>query len=191
MPPDGNFSPSPGYFAGDSAHQVSPFDARGANSGVQDTDNLSWKLKAVIDGIASDALIDSYNTQRVDAAKENIRHSTQSTDFITPKSAPSRIFRDAILNLAEQYLFAQPLVNSSRLSLPCVYYLSPLITPDALHGPSHSRPGAPCCDAALQNGYLLQQLGGGFALLWINIAPPKQCPRPLSDNWHGGPTHRR
>jgi 3-(3-hydroxy-phenyl)propionate hydroxylase len=79
-------------FAGDSAHQVSPSGARGANSGVQDADNLGWKLKAVIDGIASDALIDSYNTERVYAAEENIRHSTQSTDFITPKSAASRIF---------------------------------------------------------------------------------------------------
>jgi 3-(3-hydroxy-phenyl)propionate hydroxylase len=79
-------------FAGDSAHQVSPSGARGANSGVQDADNLGWKLKAVIDGIASDALIDSYNTERVYAAEENIRHSTQSTDFIPPKSAASRIF---------------------------------------------------------------------------------------------------
>jgi 3-(3-hydroxy-phenyl)propionate hydroxylase len=79
-------------FAGDSAHQVSPSGARGANSGVQDADNLGWKLKAVIDGIASDALIDSCNTERVYAAEENIRHSTQSTDFITPKSAASRIF---------------------------------------------------------------------------------------------------
>ena len=79
-------------FAGDSAHQVSPFGARGANSGLQDADNLGWKLKAVIDGIASDALIDSYNTERVYAAEENIRHSTQSTDFIPPKSAASRIF---------------------------------------------------------------------------------------------------
>jgi 3-(3-hydroxy-phenyl)propionate hydroxylase len=64
------------------------------------------------------------------------------------------------------------LVNSGRLSLPCVYDHSPLITPDALRGPSRSRPCAPCCDVALQDGYLLQQLGGGFALLWINIAPP-------------------
>ena len=31
-------------FAGDAAHVVSPFGARGANSGIQDTDNLVWKL---------------------------------------------------------------------------------------------------------------------------------------------------
>ena len=94
-------------FAGDSAHQVSPFGARGANSGVQDADNLGWKLKAVIDGTAPDALIDNYNTERVYAAEENIRNSTQSTNFITPKSAASRRFRDAVLNLAEQYPFAR------------------------------------------------------------------------------------
>ena len=39
-------------FAGDAAHQVSPFGARGANSGIQDTDNLAWKLKLVLNGLA-------------------------------------------------------------------------------------------------------------------------------------------
>ena len=105
-------------FAGDSAHQVSPFGARGANSGIQDADNLSSKLKAVLDGVAPMQLLDSYDSERGAAAQENILNSTHSTVFITPKSAVSRIFRDAVLNLAEQYPFAQPLVNSGRLSLP-------------------------------------------------------------------------
>jgi len=43
-------------FAGDAAHQVSPFGARGANTGVQDVDNLVWKLKLVMDGDAPVAL---------------------------------------------------------------------------------------------------------------------------------------
>ncbi len=37
-------------FIGDAAHQVSPFGARGANSGVQDAENLAWKLAAVHQG---------------------------------------------------------------------------------------------------------------------------------------------
>ena len=37
-------------FVGDAAHQVSPFGARGANSGFQDTDNLCWKLARVLRG---------------------------------------------------------------------------------------------------------------------------------------------
>jgi 3-(3-hydroxy-phenyl)propionate hydroxylase len=82
-------------FAGDAAHQVSPFGARGANTGVQDIDNLSWKLALVMQGLAPEALIDSYHDERAFAADDNLLNSTRSTDFITPKSAASRRFRDA------------------------------------------------------------------------------------------------
>ena len=159
-------------FAGDSAHEVSPFGARGANSGIQDADNLSSKLKAVLDGVAPMQLLDSYDSERGAAAQENILNSTRSTDFITPKSAVSRIFRDAVLNLAEQYPFAQPLVNSGRLSLPCFYDNSLFITPDTTDGPARSRPGAPCPDVSLPDGYLLQYLSDNFTVLWLNSAPP-------------------
>ncbi|MEZ5799963.1 MAG: FAD-dependent monooxygenase [Nitratireductor sp.] len=116
-------------FAGDSAHQVSPFGARGANSGLQDVDNLGWKLKAVIDGLADAALLDTYDWERVYGADENILNSTRSTDFITPKSEMSRILRNAVLDLAEKHEFARPLVNSGRLSVPSVYHGSPLNGP--------------------------------------------------------------
>ena len=46
-------------FAGDAAHGVSPFGARGANSGVQDADNLAWKLAAVVQDRAPAALLDT------------------------------------------------------------------------------------------------------------------------------------
>src|SRR3546814_10324608 len=72
-------------FAGDAAHRVSPFGACGANSGVQDTDNLGWKLALVSRGLAPETLIDSYATEREQAADENILNSSRSTDFITPK----------------------------------------------------------------------------------------------------------
>jgi 3-(3-hydroxy-phenyl)propionate hydroxylase len=77
-------------FVGDAAHQVSPFGARGANSGVQDTDNLVWKLKLVMDGKAPATLLDTYSEERGHAADENILNSTRSTDFITPKSESAR-----------------------------------------------------------------------------------------------------
>ena len=39
------------FFAGDAAHQLSPFGGgRGGNSGVQDVDNLTWKVAMVVNG---------------------------------------------------------------------------------------------------------------------------------------------
>ena len=158
-------------FAGDAAHQVSPFGARGANSGVQDADNLGWKLAAVLEG-ASDALLDSYNIERVLAADENILNSTRATDFLTPKTAMSKVFRNAVLDLAKDHAFARPLINSGRLSVPSVYDGSPLNGEDALGGPARTRPGAPCPDAPVGNGYLLDHLKGQAMLLALNTNAP-------------------
>jgi 3-(3-hydroxy-phenyl)propionate hydroxylase len=116
-------------FAGDAAHQVSPFGARGANSGVQDADNLGWKLAAVLAGEAPQSLIDSYDAERGAAADENIAHSTRSTDFIAPRSAQELRFRDAALDLAREAPFARRMINSGRLSTATAYD-TVLSTPD-------------------------------------------------------------
>jgi 3-(3-hydroxy-phenyl)propionate hydroxylase len=164
-------------FAGDAAHQVSPFGARGANSGFQDADDLVWKLALVIKGLAPAALLDTYNTDRVYAADENIRNSTRSTDFITPKSAVSRLFRNAALELARSHPFARKLVNSGRLSVPSFLVNSALNTPDTDTDADTGTdafagdmvPGAPLDDApvrvARQAAWLLDQLGHRFVLL--------------------------
>jgi len=159
-------------FAGDAAHQVSPFGARGANSGLQDTDNLIWKLKLVIDGLAPESLLDSYDHERIYGADENILSSTRSTDFITPKSEISRTFRDAVLDLAEHHDFARPIVNSGRLSVPCTYDGSPLNGPDAADMPERTRPGSPAVDAPLGGRWLLDRLGDSFQLMTIDADAP-------------------
>ena len=89
------------FFLGDAAHQVSPFGARGGNGGVQDADNLGWKLHAVLTGAAGEALLDSYDAERIPACDENIEASTRSTEFITPKGEAARAYRDAVLELSE------------------------------------------------------------------------------------------
>jgi 3-(3-hydroxy-phenyl)propionate hydroxylase len=160
-------------FAGDAAHQVSPFGARGANSGLQDAENLAWKLDLVLRGQAGEGLIDSYEMERIQAADENIRNSTRSTDFIAPKTPMRRAFRDAVLHLSAKHEFARPLVNSGRLSVPCIHDGSPLNGPDALPGgPARARPGAPAPDAPLGDGFLLDKLNAGFALLAIDTDAP-------------------
>lgn len=157
-------------FAGDSAHRVSPFGARGANSGIQDADNLAWKLNLVLNAQAPDSLLDSYSHERELAADENIRHSSRSTDFITPKSEVSRLFRDAALILARRHAFARVLVNSGRLSLPSAYPDSPLNTADTHEFSATATPLGACVpDAPIeqdgQQGWWLGQLGSGFTLL--------------------------
>jgi 3-(3-hydroxy-phenyl)propionate hydroxylase len=156
-------------FAGDAAHQVSPFGARGANSGFQDTDDLIWKLALVIKGLAPAVLLDSYDTDRVYAADENIRNSTRSTDFMTPKSAVSKLFRNAALELARSQPFARKLVNSGRLSMPSFLVNSALNTPDTDVFAGDMVPGAPLDDAPVrmagQDTWLLDQLGNRFVLL--------------------------
>jgi 3-(3-hydroxy-phenyl)propionate hydroxylase len=153
-------------FAGDAAHVVSPFGARGGNSGIQDVDNLCWKLAAVIAGRAPAALLETYHGERAAAADENILHAARATNFMTPKTAAERLFRDGVLALAGEMDFARALINSGRLSTPCVYDTagadSPLL-------PARTRPGAAACDAPLGEGWLLDRLGGGFGLLLIGL----------------------
>jgi 3-(3-hydroxy-phenyl)propionate hydroxylase len=158
-------------FAGDAAHQVSPFGARGANSGVQDADNLGWKLAAVLDGKAAEGLIATYDAERAEAADENILNSTRATDFIAPRSHGERLLRDAALALARETDFGKRFVNSGRLSTPTSYRDSPLSTPDADHWPAGPRPGAPLVDCLLHEGHLSTLLPRGFVLLGPDVTP--------------------
>jgi 3-(3-hydroxy-phenyl)propionate hydroxylase len=172
-----NFRHGRVLFVGDSAHQVSPFGARGANSGVQDADNLVWKLKLVIDGAAPASLLDSYSAERIAAADENILNSSRSTDFMTPKSRAARMLRDAVLSLANEVPAGRALVNSGRLSVPTWLTGSLLNTPDSEPFDGWMMPGAPMDDAPLRgpqgDHWLLDTVGragNGFALLHFGRA---------------------
>ncbi|MBN9587327.1 MAG: FAD-dependent oxidoreductase [Afipia sp.] len=158
-------------FAGDSAHQVSPFGARGANSGLEDAENVAWKLSLILRGEASALLLDSYGIERSLAADENIRASTRATDFIAPHSAQERRMRKMVLQLARDTEFAKRMVNGGRLSTPSVYD-TPLSTPDVDVWAAGPRPGAQMIDAPLTDGagkpvYLSEarKAFGGFVLL--------------------------
>ena len=177
-------------FIGDAAHQVSPFGARGANSGVQDVDNLIWKLAYVMTGEAPDALLDTYDSERVEAAEENILHSTRSTDFIVPRNSAAKALRDAVLDLAGDYAFARQMVNSGRLSLPTRYRDSPLSTPDDEVFAGGPPPGAPAIDAPLNDGdWLLRRCQNGFTLLTFDAEAA--VPAPLASRISTLPVHNQ
>ena len=178
-------------FAGDAAHGVSPFGARGANSGVQDAENLAWKLRLVLEGTAPDRLLDTYASEREYAADENILNSTRSTDFITPKSAVSRAFRDAALKLSKDCPFARRLVNSGRLSVPATLKTSPLNTPDQDPFAGLMVPGAPAADAPVTcNGrpsWFLAHVGGRIICVVFVDGPafPDESATALAALGHG------
>ncbi|WP_241289209.1 FAD-dependent monooxygenase [Burkholderia stabilis] len=156
-------------FAGDSAHEVSPFGGRGGNGGLQDVDNLGWRIAAMLRHGAPASLIDSYGEERVFAADENILNSTRSARFISPDSPSVSVLRDAALALARTTPFGRTLVNSGRLSRPSVLTgVGQFSDAAALAGAL--KPGSPAFDAPVMRGdacgWLLDDLGGnGYTLL--------------------------
>ncbi|MGB3406067.1 MAG: FAD-dependent oxidoreductase [Jannaschia sp.] len=148
-------------FAGDSAHVVSPFGARGGNGGIQDIDNLGWKLAAVIAGDAPNALIGTYDSERRHASAENILHSSRATNFMTPKTGIEALFRAETLKMAHDQPFARRIINSGRLSTPCSLAGQPLQT----CGDAPVAPGQPLIDAPLGHDWLIRVVPPGFTLI--------------------------
>ena len=109
------------FFVGDAAHVVSPFGARGGNSGVQDADNLAWKLAAVVQGRAPPVLLGSYHAERHEAAEHNVLVTNRTARFLRPADGAERLFRTAALGLARKHAFARQLVNTGRMSTPNIY----------------------------------------------------------------------
>ena len=112
-------------FGGDAAHLVPIFGVRGANSGIDDADNLAWKLAFVVRGLASEGLLDSYSAERVFAAHENLSYGTKSTEFMAPPSFAFELMRKAVLSLAIKHERVRSLINPRQTSA-ITYTASPL-----------------------------------------------------------------
>jgi 3-(3-hydroxy-phenyl)propionate hydroxylase len=132
----GKSSKSRVIFMGDTAKVVSPFGARGGNTGIADADNLAWKLAAVAQGRASNQLLDSYHAERHEAAVTNVQVTNRTARFLRPDVGMERIMRQATLDLAKQHPFARSLVNTGRMAVANPYSRSPLTAPDLAQ--SHS-----------------------------------------------------
>jgi 3-(3-hydroxy-phenyl)propionate hydroxylase len=180
-------------FAGDAAHQVSPFGARGANSGLEDAENLAWKLDRVLRHRSPQALLDSYHVERSAAADENIRESTRSTDFMAPNTNQEARLRKAVLSLAKETEFGKRMVNGGRLSTPSVYE-TPLCTADVDTWRGGPPPGASMPDApvATEDGKALFlteafiRQGSAFTLLEFGNGAAVAAPEGVAKICVGG-----
>ncbi len=117
-------------FAGDAAHLVPIFGVRGANSAIDDVDNLAWKLAAVLHGKADRALLDSYSEERVFAAHENLKSGMKSTEFMAPPTFAFKLMREAVLSLAGDTPGVRSLINPRQTSA-IAYADSSLNAPDS------------------------------------------------------------
>jgi 3-(3-hydroxy-phenyl)propionate hydroxylase len=145
-------------FAGDAAHLVPIFGVRGLNSGLDDAANLAWKLALVLDGGADAALLDTYSSERVGAARENIAYGAKSTEFMAPPDFAFRLMREATLRLALDEPLVRSLINP-RQSAPVAYADSPLNAAEqGAWASTQAAPGQPAPEA------LLQGAGGTFHL---------------------------
>jgi len=109
------------FFMGDAAKVVSPFGARGGNTGIADADNLAWKLAMVLKGRAPARLLDSYHEERHEAARQNVMVTNRTARFLRPADGIERVFRTAAVTLARQFPFARQLVNTGRMAVANPY----------------------------------------------------------------------
>lgn len=109
------------FFAGDAAKVVSPFGARGGNTGIADADNLAWKLAAVLRGRAGPALLDSYEDERLEAARQNVRVTDRTARFLRPAEGIERRLRETVIGLARHHPFARSLINTGRMAVANPY----------------------------------------------------------------------
>jgi 2-polyprenyl-6-methoxyphenol hydroxylase-like FAD-dependent oxidoreductase len=160
--------------AGDAAHLMSPFGARGLNSGAADAENLAWKLALVLDGRAPESLLDSYEAERRAAAVENLEITDASMRFMVPHGPLRRAARNAILRGSVRFDALRRRVNSGRLSQPYTYRSSPVVAPE--HGddrvPAHGAvaPDASCTALGSEEtgvARLRQLVGGDFLALLV------------------------
>lgn len=157
-------------FAGDAAHALPPYGSRGMNSGIQDADNLAWKLALVVRGEAPDSLLETYHEERYAAAKENLRVTEATIRFMVPPNLAKRLYRSMILRLSSRLKFLRKWINSGKMAEPYVYRDSSLMDY------SERSPLVGCfapdvrVSCAGSEGRLRQHLGYAFTFLYVG--PP-------------------
>ncbi|MDM0036038.1 FAD-dependent oxidoreductase [Variovorax sp. J22P271] len=163
-------------FIGDAAHVVSPFGARGGNSGIQDAANLGWKLALVTQGQAGDALLDTYDAERRPAAAENLRVTSRSARFLAPRTPAEHRLRRAVVALASRHAFARALVNTGRMSVANDYPAAPHLPEggrSVQNLPLRQRDGTPTT--------LMDLLADGTHCLGLWFAPTRTQAEAMAD----------
>jgi len=164
--------------AGDSAHLFAPFGARGMNSGVQDAENLAWKVWLVHEGLAPDALLDTYDAERGAAADHNLRVTDETMRFMVPPTRLHLLLRNLLLRGSLRFKGLRRFVNSGKLSDPFVYRGSGIVEgekerPEGAVEVGALAPDGPCraVGGALRASRVRDLFGRGFVALYFAPGP--------------------
>jgi len=104
------------FLAGDSAHLMPPYGGFGGNTGIQDAQNLSWKLALVLKGLADSLLLDTYEQERrpvaaMTAQQAHTRYVLRGAPHLAPDGVATFI-NDAHIDLGYRYrsaaVFSEP-----------------------------------------------------------------------------------
>jgi 2-polyprenyl-6-methoxyphenol hydroxylase-like FAD-dependent oxidoreductase len=87
------FSKGRAFLLGDAAHIHSPAGGQGMNTGIGDAINLAWKLKAALVNGAPDALLDSYEIERIAFARRLVRTTDQAFTIATAQGEFANLIR--------------------------------------------------------------------------------------------------
>ena len=94
--------------AGDAAHQTPPFLGQGMCAALRDASNLAWKLQAVLTGIASDDLLDTYESERAPHVQAFIELAVRLGDIIQTTDPEAAKARDAKFRQGQPEIFQFP-----------------------------------------------------------------------------------
>lgn len=107
------------FLAGDAAHIHSPIGGQGMNTGIQDAANLAWKLEYALRGAATDALLESYHTERAAVGEQVLRTTDVGFRAVRSRNPRVRWLRDVMLThvLPRPPVRRRFLINLAQLAI--------------------------------------------------------------------------
>ena len=170
----GSFRKGRLLLGGDAAHLMPVWQGQGYNSGIRDAANLGWKLAAVVNGQADDALLDSYDAERRKHARAMIDLSTLVGRVISPTNRHVATLRDRVIRAASVVPTLKRYVLEMRFKPMPRYDTGAVVHNESASAvpPAGTLFIQPAVDTRVAQNVLLDEiLGTGFAVLAWNNNP--------------------
>ena len=111
------FSSRRAFLAGDAAHVHTPAGAQGMNTGIQDGYNLAWKMALVLQGRCDQKLLETYNEERLENAKQLLKTTDRIFDFAAGTDWLLEFLRSTVLPPIAKYVFSLDVVKKYAFPL--------------------------------------------------------------------------